>query len=92
MLATPAIDVWVTTASGAGAPHLVPVSLAWVAERVVVAADGPLGEAYVAQADWGSAHERGLRVPRAPPRARAGVREANEMSGRTLMRDGRWRV
>ncbi|PJJ53456.1 pyridoxamine 5'-phosphate oxidase [Mumia flava] len=37
MLATPAIDVWVATASAAGAPHLVPVSLAWVGERAVIA-------------------------------------------------------
>lgn len=37
MLATQAIDVWVATASAEGAPHLVPVSLAWVDERVVVA-------------------------------------------------------
>src|SRR5699024_2721720 len=40
MLATPAIDVWVATASGAGAPYLVPLSLAWVDERVVIAVDG----------------------------------------------------
>ena len=40
MLATPAIDVWVATASAAGAPHLVPVSLAWVDDRVVVAVPG----------------------------------------------------
>jgi hypothetical protein len=40
MLATPAIDVWVATASSEGAPHLVPVSLAWVDERVVIALDG----------------------------------------------------
>jgi Pyridoxamine 5'-phosphate oxidase len=40
MLATPAIDVWVATASSAGAPYLVPVSLAWVDERVVIAIDG----------------------------------------------------
>jgi len=39
MLGTPAIDVWVATASAAGAPHLVPVSLAWVGERVVVAVE-----------------------------------------------------
>jgi len=37
MLATPAIDVWVATASAAGAPYLVPVSLAWVDDRVVIA-------------------------------------------------------
>jgi hypothetical protein len=39
MLATPAIDVWVATASASGAPHLVPVSLAWVDERVVIAVE-----------------------------------------------------
>ena len=93
MLATPAVDVWVATASPTGAAHLVPVSLAWIDERVVIAvegrsvtarnltasgaarlalgstrdvvmidatlettvdvgADGPLGAAYVEQADW----------------------------------------
>jgi hypothetical protein len=37
MLATPAIDVWVATASPRSVPYLVPLSLAWVDERVVVA-------------------------------------------------------
>jgi hypothetical protein len=37
MLATPAVDVWVATASTEGAPHLVPLSLAWAEDRVVVA-------------------------------------------------------
>ena len=40
MLASPAIDVWVATASSAGAPYLVPVSLAWVDELAVIAIDG----------------------------------------------------
>ena len=39
VLATQAIDVWVATASAAGAPYLVPVSLAWVDERVVIAVE-----------------------------------------------------
>ncbi len=39
MLTTQAIDVWVATASAAGAPYLVPVSLAWVDERVVIAVE-----------------------------------------------------
>jgi hypothetical protein len=39
MLSTPGVDVWVATASSGGAPHLVPVSLAWVGERVVVAVE-----------------------------------------------------
>ena len=37
MLATPAIDVWVATTSAQGRPYLVPLSLAWVEERVVIA-------------------------------------------------------
>lgn len=39
MLATPALDVWVATASPAGSPHLVPLSLGWVDERVVIAVE-----------------------------------------------------
>jgi hypothetical protein len=37
MLQTENIDVWVATASAGGAPYLVPVSLAWVDERAVIA-------------------------------------------------------
>ena len=37
MLTTPAIDVWVATSSADAAPHLVPVSLAWIEDRVVIA-------------------------------------------------------
>lgn len=37
LLATPAIDVWVATASGDGNAHLVPLSLAWTENRVVIA-------------------------------------------------------
>ncbi|HEV8175145.1 MAG TPA: pyridoxamine 5'-phosphate oxidase family protein [Actinoplanes sp.] len=37
-LGTPAIDVWVASASGSD-PHLVPLSLAWLDDRVVVAVD-----------------------------------------------------
>jgi hypothetical protein len=40
MWATPAIDVWVATASTEGGAHLVPVSLAWVDERMVIAVAG----------------------------------------------------
>ena len=39
MLTQPAIDVWVATAAEAGAPHLVPLSLAWVEERAVIAVE-----------------------------------------------------
>ena len=37
MLTTQGIDVWVATASAAGDPYLVPVSLAWVDGRAVIA-------------------------------------------------------
>ena len=40
ILATPSMDVWVATASVSGAAHLVPVSLGWVQERVVIAIPG----------------------------------------------------
>ncbi len=133
MLATPAVDVWVATASPTGAPHLVPVSLAWVDERVVIAveggsvtarnltasgvarlalgptrdlvmidatledavdvgADDPLGTAYVTQADWDPRLSTGyVFLVLRPVRVQA-WREANEMAGRTLMRDGIWLV
>jgi flavin reductase (DIM6/NTAB) family NADH-FMN oxidoreductase RutF len=133
LLTTPAVDVWVATASAAGSPHLVPVSLAWVDERVViaveessvtarnltasgearlavgptrdvvmidavvdkavaVAADAGLGEAYAAQADWDPRRSAGyVFLVLRPVRVQA-WREANEISGRALMRDGRWLV
>ena len=133
MLATQAIDVWVATASAAGAPYLVPVSLAWVEERVViavesssvtarnlsasgkarlavgptrdvvmidavlekavdVAADDALGAAYVAQADWDPRRVTGyVFLVLRPVRVQA-WREANEIPGSTLMRDGTWLV
>jgi hypothetical protein len=133
MLATQAIDVWVATASAAGAPYLVPVSLAWVDERVVIAvegssvtarnltasgearlavgptrdvvmidavlekavdvvADDALGAAYVAQADWDPRRSTGyVFLVLRPVRVQA-WREANEIAGRTLMRDGTWLV
>lgn len=37
LLSTPAIDAWVATASPAGVPHLVPLSLLWTGELAVVA-------------------------------------------------------
>jgi hypothetical protein len=133
MLSTPEIDVWVATASATGAPHLVPLSLAWIDQRVViavegtsvtarnltasgearlavgqtrdvtmidaalervveVAADDTLGEAYAAQADWDPRQDTGyVFLVLRPVRVQA-WREANEIAGRTLMRDGTWLV
>lgn len=138
-------DVWVASAAsrgGAAAPYLVPLSLAWTDERVVIAleagsrtarniigsgtarlglgptrdvviidaelehaipldrADPDLTDRYAAQAGWD---------PRDSPTPSAGAqggytylvlrpvrvqawREANELAGRNLMRDGRWLV
>lgn len=133
MLATPGIDVWVATASADSAAHLVPLSLAWVGERAVVALEassltarnllrtgrarlavGPtrdvvmvdaelerwvevgdepaLGAAFVGQADWDPRPAEGyVFLVLRPVRVQA-WREANEIEGRTLMRDGRWLV
>jgi hypothetical protein len=133
MLATQAIDAWVATASEAGTPYLVPVSLAWVGERAVIAVeassrtarnltathqarlgvgptrdvvmmdavvektvdvadDAALGSAYAAQADWDPRGTTGyVFLVLRPVRVQA-WREANEIEGRTLMRDGRWLV
>ncbi len=133
MLAAQAIDVWVATASAAGKPYLVPVSLAWVNERVVIAVEGSsvtarnltasgqarlavgptrdvvmidavlekavdvsaddgLGAAYVTQADWDPRDATGyVFLVLRPVRVQA-WREANEIAGRTLMRDGTWLV
>ena len=131
MLTTQGIDVWVATASAAGDPYLVPVSLAWVDGRAVIAvakssltavnlttsgvarlAVGPtrdvvmidavledvvdvaaaegLGSAYATQADWDPRDDTGyVFLVLRPVRIQA-WREANEIPGRTLMRDGAW--
>jgi hypothetical protein len=133
-LSAPAADVWVATAAGDRA-HLVPLSLAWVEERVVLAvaddsatarnltasgrarlgvwptrdvvmldaeleathpvpeAPEELAAAYAAQADWDPREdgEGYLYLVLRPTRVQA-WREANELRGRTLMRDGAWLV
>ena len=133
MLATPAIDVWVATATAAGSPHLVPLSLAWVDDRVVIAVEGnsvtarnltssgearlavgptrdvtmidavlertvdvaddpALAAAYVTQADWDPRSGTGYEFLVLRPVRVQAWREANEIPGRTLMRDGTWLV
>jgi hypothetical protein len=39
MLAAPQIDVWVATATTGGDPYLVPLSLAWIGGRAVIAVE-----------------------------------------------------
>jgi len=131
MLRAPAADAWVATASPDGAPHLVPLSLAWVDERAVLAVDGSsatarnltatgtarlavgatrdvvmidavleravgvdsdedLGAAYAAQADWDPRGGAGYLYLVLEPRRVQAWREADEIAGRTLMRDGVW--
>lgn len=131
MLSTPGIDVWVATASADGAAHLIPVSLAWVEERVVIAvpaasitarnlqrtgrarlgvgptrdvvmidaaverrvdvsADEALHAAYPAQADWDPRGSAGYIYLVLRPRRIHAWREAEEIPGRTLMREGVW--
>ena len=133
MLAAPEVDVWVATASAEGEAHLVPVSLAWVGERLVIAipegsvttanltvsgrarlALGPtrdvvmidaalertlgvdddeaLGAAYAAQSDWDPRGDSDYVFQVLRPIRLQAWREANEIKGRTLMRDGSWVV
>jgi hypothetical protein len=134
-LAEPAADVWVATASSSASsadPYLIPLSLAWIDQRVVIAVDsssrtarniegsrtarlalGPtrdvvvidarleqsipvtaaqnLAERYVQQADWDprTAGDSYRFLVLRPERIQA-WREANELPGRTLMRQGTW--
>lgn len=126
-------DIWVASAGGGteGA-HLVPLSFAWIDERVVLATEsrsvtarniarsgaarlalGPtrdlvvidaaceatleletdpeLADAYAAQSDWDPRLAEGtfMFLLLRPKRVQA-WREANELTGRTLMRDGSW--
>ena len=121
------------SASPTGAPHLVPVSLAWLGERAVIAVEGrsitarnlsatgtarlavgatrdvvmmdavlenavdvgddaPRGAAYAAQADWDPRLSSGYVFLVLRPVRLQAWREADEIAGRTLMRDGTWLV
>jgi hypothetical protein len=62
-----------------------------VLERTVdVTADEKLAAAYAAQADWDPRTDDGyVFMVLRPVRVQA-WREANELAGRALMRDGRW--
>ncbi|MGH9246670.1 MAG: pyridoxamine 5'-phosphate oxidase family protein [Acidimicrobiales bacterium] len=128
-------DVWVASASSSGSPHLVPLSLAWDGERVILVGEpsavtvrniiasgtarlglGPtrdivmidavldavvevgdadtdtmIGETFARQADWdprGAGEDFVFLLLR--PRRMQVWREANEIAGRTVMRDGAW--
>lgn len=134
-LAAHEADVWVATASADGQAHLVPLSLAWDGDRVVLAGEevavtvrnirasgrarlglGPTRDvvmidvvldsvvdvasaapevigAYVAQTGWDprDAGEGFVLLTLRPTRIQA-WREANEIAGRTLLREGTWLV
>ena len=64
-----------------------------VLEKAVdVATDDALGAAYVGQADWDPRRSTGyVFLVLRPVRVQA-WREANEIAGRTLMRDDTWLV
>jgi hypothetical protein len=138
-LSAPAADIWVASASvsdaGVAQPYLVPLSLAWVDGRIVLALEadartarslpagtetrlalGPtrdvvmidaaveqvaaaedtaadIADAYAAQSDWDprTAGPGYVYLMLRPIRIQA-WREANELRGRTLMRNGEWLV
>ncbi len=125
--------MWVATASADGVAHLVPLSYAWVDERVVLAAEsrsrtirnlassgrarlgfGPTRDVVIADVELDgivatdeatdALAERYARQARWDPRREGpgyafallrlvtvqAWREANELEGRALMRDGTW--
>jgi hypothetical protein len=133
ILGQTALDGWVATASGDGVEHLVPLSVVWDGERLVLATDpssttarnlaasgrariglggtrdvvmveatveatlpvpdapDELAERYAAQSDWDPRASIGefVYVVLRPRRVQA-WREADEIAGRTVMRDGAW--
>jgi hypothetical protein len=134
-LAAAEADVWVASAASDGTAHLVPLSLAWDGEHVVLAleaesatarnitasgrarlalgptrdvvmidaaldsvvpvADAPphVADGYAQQADWDPrARPDGYLFMLLTPRRIQAWREANELAGRTLMREGAWVV
>ena len=108
-LTAPGVDVWVATAgadtSGHASPYLVPLSLAWIEERIVLATEAKPGvpvagevpagvaQGYAAQADWDPREAGGqmLFLVLRPLRIQA-WREVDELPGRALMRDGAWLI
>lgn len=138
-LCAPAADIWVASASitnaGVAQPYLVPLSLAWVDGRIVLALEadsrtarslpvgthtrlalgptrdvvmidatveqiastadtaGEIADAYAAQSDWDprTAGPGFIYMLLMPTRIQA-WREVNELSDRTLMRNGVWLV
>jgi hypothetical protein len=61
-------------------------------EHEVATAPADLVEQYLRQADWDPRASAGYVFVVLRPRRIQAWREANEISGRTLMRDGRWLV
>lgn len=133
MLRGAVVDVWVATASDDGAPYLVPLSLAWIDERAVIAVrsnsatardlrdrpnarlglgptrnvvmmdavrereltatvDEALGTVYAVQAGWDPRQSPGFVLFVLRPIRVQAWREANEIAGRDLRREGRWLV
>jgi hypothetical protein len=94
-LLTPELAVGNLTASGAARLAVGPtrdvVMIDAVLEKAIdVGADDALGAAYVARADWDPRRSAGyVFFVLRPVRVQA-WREANEITGRTLMRDGNW--
>ena len=130
-LTQPNADVWVASAGPDGA-HLVPLSLAWIDDRVVIAlptdsvtarniaadrrarlAVGPtrdvvmidaaldgshpvdeappsIADGYADQSDWDPRGQAGYRYVVLRPTRIQAWREANEIAGRTVMRNGTW--
>lgn len=137
LLAAPAADAWVATASADGQAYLVPLSIGWTGESIVLVtearsataknllrasrtrlavggtrdvvmidaelsgehavldAPAPLVEAFVTQSGWDPTKDSNAadyRLFELRPVQLQAWREANEIAGRTLMRNASWVV
>ncbi len=135
LLSAPAADAWVATASSDGQAYLVPLSIGWTGESIVLVTDARsvtaknllgasrsrlavggtrdvvmidaeligdhamsnapalLVEAFVSQSGWdprNDSNAAGYRLFELRPVQLQAWREANEIAGRTLMRNASW--
>ena len=135
LLSAPAADAWVATASSDGQSYLVPLSIGWTGESIVLVtearsvtarnlfrasrprlavggtrdvvmidaeligdhplSDAPvtLAEAFASQSGWDPRNDgnaAAYRLFELRPVQLQAWREANEIAGRTLMRDATW--
>ena len=82
------VDLWVASADESGEAYLVPLSFHWEGAELPRGTDPQLEAAFAAAA--GFEPPEGYVYLRITPREIQAWREADELAGRRLMRDGAW--